>query len=132
MIEKLLIQQNYHSVSIIIDGLFGQRVPPDNGDLTNLMSTDFRVHAMYPIHTGLVRMVPFPLCIRSFMTKLSSKFLVTFPCNLVFRISIVFLLDSDPFTARKSLISTGREPPVCTGFPTSTAPPVLSARALSN
>ena len=34
-------------------------------------------------------------------------------------------------TARKSLISTGREPPVCTGFPTGTAPPVLSARALS-
>ena len=35
------------------------------------------------------------------------------------------------YTARKSLISTGREPPVCTGFPTGTAPPVLSARALS-
>ena len=34
-------------------------------------------------------------------------------------------------TARKSLISTGREPPVCTGFPTGTAPPVPSARALS-
>ena len=34
-------------------------------------------------------------------------------------------------TARKSLISTGLEPPVCTGFPTGTAPPVLSARALS-
>ena len=34
-------------------------------------------------------------------------------------------------TARKSLISTGREPPVCTGFPTGTAPPVSSARALS-
>ena len=34
-------------------------------------------------------------------------------------------------TARKSLISTSREPPVCTGFPTGTAPPVLSARALS-
>ena len=35
------------------------------------------------------------------------------------------------FTARKSLISTGREPPVCTAFPTGTAPSVLSARALS-
>ena len=34
-------------------------------------------------------------------------------------------------TARKSLIITGREPLVCTGFPTGTAPPVLSARALS-
>ena len=34
-------------------------------------------------------------------------------------------------TARKSLISIGRELPVCTGFPTGTAPPVLSARALS-
>ena len=34
-------------------------------------------------------------------------------------------------TARKSLISTGWEPPVCTSFPTGTAPPVLSARALS-
>ena len=31
----------------------------------------------------------------------------------------------------KSLISTGREPVVCTGFPTGTAPPVLSAHALS-
>ena len=34
-------------------------------------------------------------------------------------------------TARKSLLSTNREPPVCTSFPTGTAPPVLSARALS-
>ena len=34
-------------------------------------------------------------------------------------------------TARKSLISTGREPLVCTSFPTGTAPPVLTARALS-
>ena len=34
-------------------------------------------------------------------------------------------------TARKTLISTGREPPVSTGFPPGTVPPVLSARALS-
>ena len=34
-------------------------------------------------------------------------------------------------TARKTLISTGLEPPISTGFPPGTAPPVLSARALS-
>ena len=32
-------------------------------------------------------------------------------------------------TARKSLISTGREPLVCTGFPTGTVPSVLNAPA---
>ena len=39
--------------------------------------------------------------------------------------------DLKALTARKSLISTGREPLVCTGFQTGTALPVLSARVLS-
>ena len=43
----------------------------------------------------------------------------------------VVIVAGGGLTARKSLISTGREPPVCTGFPTGTAPPVLRARALS-
>ena len=34
-------------------------------------------------------------------------------------------------TARKEGFSTCREPPVCTGFPTGTAPPVQSTRVLS-
>ena len=35
------------------------------------------------------------------------------------------------YTARKTVICTGREPPVCTGCPPGTAWPVLSAPSLS-
>nr|TKW00847.1 hypothetical protein SEVIR_8G139300v2 [Setaria viridis] len=47
------LQQNYHSASTIIDGLFGQRIPPDIQHLTYLMRTDFAVRDMFPIHASL-------------------------------------------------------------------------------
>uniref|UniRef100_K3ZMB7 Uncharacterized protein n=1 Tax=Setaria italica TaxID=4555 RepID=K3ZMB7_SETIT len=54
------LQQNYHSASTIIDGLFGQRIPPDIQHLTYLMRTDFAVRAMFPIHASLVPMTSYP------------------------------------------------------------------------